>query len=60
MERSDCDYIITYILYNAMNGAPGRTRTCDQQVRNLLLYPTELREQMSTSIEARNRSLGND
>ena len=26
------------------NGAPGRTRTCDQQVRNLLLYPPELRE----------------
>ena len=26
-----------------MRGAPGMTRTCDLQVRNLALYPTELR-----------------
>ncbi len=25
------------------NGAPGRIRTCDTQIRNLVLYPTELR-----------------
>ena len=25
------------------NGAPGMTRTCDLQVRNLAFYPTELR-----------------
>ena len=24
-------------------GAPGRTRTCDPQIRNLVLYPAELR-----------------
>ena len=27
-----------------INNAPGRTRTCDPQLRRLLLYPTELRE----------------
>ena len=26
---------------------PGRTRTCDPQIRNLLLYPTELRARVS-------------
>ena len=25
------------------SGAPGRTRTCDPQIRNLVLYPAELR-----------------
>ena len=25
------------------NGDPGRIRTCDLQIRNLLLYPAELR-----------------
>jgi hypothetical protein len=25
------------------DGDPGRNRTCDQQLRRLLLYPTELR-----------------
>lgn len=29
-----------------IRGTPGRTRTCGQQVRNLLLYPTELRGHM--------------
>ena len=27
------------------NGAPGRIRTCDPQIRNLVLYPAELRAQ---------------
>ena len=26
-----------------VNGAPDRIRTCDPQIRNLVLYPTELR-----------------
>ncbi len=26
-------------------GVPGRTRTCDPEIRNLVLYPTELRGQ---------------
>jgi hypothetical protein len=28
---------------NEINGEPGRIRTCDQQLRRLLLYPAELR-----------------
>ena len=27
-------------------GAPGRNRTCDNQLRRLMLYPTELRAQL--------------
>ena len=27
------------------NGDPDRIRTCDLQIRNLSLYPTELRDQ---------------
>ena len=30
-----------------MFGAPGRIRTCDPQIRNLVLYPTELRAPLS-------------
>jgi hypothetical protein len=29
------------------NGDPGRTRTCDQQLRRLSLYPAELRDRIS-------------
>ncbi len=29
------------------DGAPGRTRTCDPQIRNLVLYPAELRAHAS-------------
>ena len=29
------------------NGAPGRIRTCDLQIRSLLLYPAELRAHMA-------------
>jgi hypothetical protein len=28
---------------NGSDGDPGRIRTCDPQIRNLMLYPTELR-----------------
>lgn len=30
------------------NGAPGRNRTCDNQLRRLGLYPTELRAQLKS------------
>ena len=29
--------------FNKNNGEPDRIRTCDQQLRRLLLYPAELR-----------------
>ena len=32
-----------FIGLEKQNGAPGRIRTCDPQIRNLVLYPTELR-----------------
>ena len=34
------------------NGAPGRTRTSDPQIRNLVLYPAELRALTSPSRSA--------
>ena len=34
------------------NGAPGRTRTCDPQIRNLVLYPAELRRHIGEMLIA--------
>ena len=34
---------ITKTIGNKVVGDPGRIRTCDLQIRNLLLYPAELR-----------------
>ena len=31
-------------------GDPGRIRTCDPQIRNLVLYPTELRDRFILSL----------
>ncbi len=33
----------TYRIFDAEGGAPGMTRTCGAQIRNLELYPPELR-----------------
>lgn len=33
-----------------MNGAPGRTRTCYLKIRNLALYPDELRARRNRGI----------
>lgn len=33
----------TLFLFGFMLGDPDRIRTCDPQIRNLLLYPAELR-----------------
>ena len=37
--------IVTYVSGSdtAADGAPGRIRTCDPEIRNLVLYPAELR-----------------
>ncbi len=32
-------YLQLAAVKNTRNGAPGRNRTCGQQIRNLLLYP---------------------
>jgi hypothetical protein len=31
------------VIFQGEVGDPGRIRTCDPQIRNLMLYPTELR-----------------
>ena len=36
-----------------MNGLSDRNRTCDPQLRRLLLYPTELRTEMKKGLEKR-------
>ena len=36
-------------------GDPDRNRTCDLQIRNLPLYPTELRDHAARHIAASNR-----
>ncbi len=43
---SDCGLRIPkrFAVRSAIDIAPGTTRTCDPQLRRLLLYPTELRE----------------
>ncbi len=33
----------------AANGDPDRIRTCDPQIRNLMLYPTELRDHLGAT-----------
>ena len=35
--------LLFYHLALIFNGAPGRTRTCNPQLRRLMLYPVELR-----------------
>ncbi len=35
--------VTSVILFTVFFGVPGRSRTCDPQLRRLLLYPTELR-----------------
>ena len=37
----------------SVNGAPGTTRTCDPQLRKLMLYPTELRARGWFSLKIR-------
>ena len=34
---------------------PNRIRTCDPQIRNLLLYPTELQDQLLYVLESNQR-----
>jgi hypothetical protein len=44
--KLDSSYLSAFQLtVNLSNGAPGRIRTSDPQVRSLVLYPTELRAQ---------------
>ena len=37
----------------AANGAPGRIRTCDPEIRNLVLYPAELRARWASYSKTR-------
>jgi hypothetical protein len=38
--------------FHDLSGDPDRIRTCDPQIRNLVLYPAELRDQLSSDIPA--------
>ena len=43
---------------NSAMGAPGRTRTCDLEIRRLLLYPSELRGHVAASGTGNARIVG--
>ena len=45
---------ITAMVLSLVAGAPDRIRTCDPQIRNLVLYPTELRALARRRILAKN------
>ena len=40
-----------FILFGIHKGDPDRIRTCDPQIRNLLLYPAELWDRPSNKLE---------
>ena len=45
-QTDDTTYLTSVIKFPDLKyGAPGRIRTCGTQIRNLALYPTELRAQ---------------
>ena len=41
-----------------LRGAPGRTRTCDLEIRRLLLYPAELRGHVPAAVAGNARIVG--
>ena len=45
---------------SAKNGAPGRIRTSDPQIRSLVLYPAELRARGAGKRQGRDIRGGND
>src|SRR3546814_7865348 len=53
--RTDTLFPNTTLFRSAENGAPDRIRTCGPQIRNLMLYPAELRVPGDGSIAGERR-----